>query len=116
MVYISNWGEKKNWRRVVLHQLLIKITGIYKKLSGMTGATYWVRGLHDIYKLNVVSIQQNKNARKDFNDKFLEQKKKYNAITNKIIDTTLKVNDLSRNNKYWKIWKISNFLNEKNQT
>ena len=41
----------------------------------------------DIYKLNVVSIPtNNKMIRKDFNDLILEQKKKYNAITNKILE------------------------------
>ena len=56
---------------------------------------------YDIYKLNVVSIPTNKKMLiKISMTKFLEQKKKYNAITNKIIDCNTWSTDISRNNKY----------------
>ena len=52
--------------------------------------------------------------RKDFNDQiFRTEKEKYNAITDKIIECTKGAACFSRDYKYRKSEKISDFLNEK---
>jgi len=66
---------------------------LYQKLAGMTGtAITEAEEFFDIYKLNVVSIPTNrKMLRKDFNDQiFRTENEKYNAITKKIIECSIK--------------------------
>ncbi|MDC0525180.1 preprotein translocase subunit SecA [Pelagibacteraceae bacterium] len=90
---------------------------LYQKLAGMTGtAMTESEEFYDIYKLNVVSIPTNrKMLRKDFNDQiFRTEKEKYNAITNKIIESNLKGQPvLVGTTSIEKSEKISHFLNKK---
>ena len=90
---------------------------LYQKLAGMTGtAMTESEEFYDIYKLNVVSIPTNrKMLRKDFNDQiFRTEKEKYNAITNKIIESNLKGQPvLVGTTSIEKSEKISHFLDNK---
>ena len=90
---------------------------LYKKLSGMTGtAMTESEEFYDIYKLNVVTVPTNMEMiRKDFNDQiFRTEREKYNAITKKIAECSLKGQPvLVGTTSIEKSEKISKFLKEK---
>ena len=90
---------------------------LYKKLSGMTGtAMTESEEFYDIYKLNVVTVPTNMEMiRKDFNDQiFRTEREKYNAITKKITECSLKGQPvLVGTTSIEKSEKISKFLKEK---
>ena len=90
---------------------------LYKKLSGMTGtAMTESEEFYDIYKLNAVTVPTNMEMiRKDFNDQiFRTEREKYNAITKKITECSLKGQPvLVGTTSIEKSEKISKFLKEK---